>query len=188
VFNVLPGLVSSDQRRAAKVINFGILYGMGPQRLAGELDIPLSEAQGYIANYFARYAHVRQFMDGVVAEARQRGFVTTLLGRRRAVPELLSRERGVAQAAERVAANTPIQGSAADLIKLAMVGVERRLAAAGIRGGMILQVHDELLLEVAETDREAVCTAVREEMEGVMELAVPLQVDIGVGRTWAEAH
>jgi DNA polymerase-1 len=188
VFNVLPGLVSADQRRAAKVINFGILYGMGPQRLAGELEIPLSEAQGYIANYFARYSHVRQFMDGVVAEARQRGFVTTLLGRRRAVPELLSRERGVAQAAERVAANTPIQGSAADLIKLAMVGVERRLAAAGIRGGMILQVHDELLLEVAETDREAVCTAVREEMEGVMELAVPLQVDIGVGRTWAEAH
>ncbi|MDX2168493.1 MAG: DNA polymerase I [Deltaproteobacteria bacterium] len=188
VFNVLPGLISPDQRRAAKVINFGILYGMGPQRLAGELDISLGEAQGYIANYFARYASVRRYMDEVVAEARQRGYVTTLLGRRRAVPELLSRERGVAQAAERVAANTPIQGSAADLIKKAMVGVERRLAAAGVRGGMILQVHDELLLEVAEGDREAVCAAVREEMEGVMELAVPLQVDIGVGRTWAEAH
>lgn len=188
MFNVLPGLVSPDQRRAAKVINFGILYGMGPQRLAGELGIPLAEAQEYIARYFARYAGVRAFMEGVVAEARERGFVTTLLGRRRAVPELRSRERGVAQAAERVAANTPIQGSAADLIKLAMVGVERRLTAEGVRGGMVLQVHDELLLEVADEDRERAAQVVREEMEGVMQLAVPLKVDVGSGRTWAEAH
>ncbi|MEO8602160.1 MAG: DNA polymerase I [bacterium] len=188
VFNVLPGLISTDQRRAAKVINFGIIYGMGPQRLAGELGISLGEAQGYIASYFTRYAGVRGFMEQVVAEARECGFVTTMLGRRRAVPELRSRERGVAQAAERVAANTPIQGSAADLIKLAMVAVEARLAAAGVRGGMVLQVHDELLLEVHESDRETVCAAVKEEMEGVMQLAVPLRVDIGVGRTWAEAH
>ncbi|HSQ00716.1 MAG TPA: DNA polymerase I [Candidatus Dormibacteraeota bacterium] len=188
VFNVLPGLVSPDQRRAAKVINFGILYGMGPQRLAGELGIPLAEAQGYIANYFARYSAVRQFMDGVVAAARERGYATTILGRRRPIPELRSRERGVAQAAERVAANTPIQGSAADLIKLAMVRVERRLAEEGVSGGMILQVHDELLLEVAETDRERAAAVVREEMEGVMVLAVPLRVDLGVGHTWAEAH
>ena len=188
VFNVLPGLVSADQRRAAKVINFGIIYGMGPQRLAGELGIPHGAAQGYIASYFARYAGVRHFMESVVAEARERGFVTTMLGRRRAVPELRSRERGVAQAAERVAANTPIQGSAADLIKLAMVAVERRLSAAGVRGGMILQVHDELLLEVAEADREAACAAVKEEMEGVMRLAVPLRVELGAGHTWAEAH
>ena len=188
VFDVMPGLVSADQRRAAKVINFGILYGMGPQRLAGELGIPLGQAQTYITNYFARYAGVRQYMDGVVAAARELGYATTILGRRRAIPELRSRERGVAQAAERVAANTPIQGSAADIIKLAMVGVARRLAAEAVDGGMILQVHDELLLEVAERDRDRACTLVQEEMEGVMQLAVPLRVDLGVGRTWAEAH
>ena len=188
VFDVMPGLVSADQRRAAKVINFGILYGMGPQRLAGELGISLAQAQVYIASYFARYAGVREFMNGVVASARETGYATTILGRRRAIPELRSRERGVAQAAERVAANTPIQGSAADLIKLAMVRVERRLAEESVAGGMVLQVHDELLLEVAEKDREKASAVVREEMEGVMELAVPLQVDLGVGRTWAEAH
>jgi DNA polymerase-1 len=188
VFDVMPGLVSADQRRAAKVINFGILYGMGPPRLANELGISLAQAQGYIASYFARYAGVRQFMDGVVAAARERGYSTTILGRRRPIPELRSRERGVAQAAERVAANTPIQGSAADIIKLAMVGVERRLAAEAVAGGMILQVHDELLLEVAERDRDRACELVRGEMEGVMQLAVPLRVDLGVGRTWAEAH
>ena len=188
VFEVMPALVSADQRRAAKVINFGILYGMGAQRLAGELGISLAQAQGYIGNYFARYAGVRQFLDGVVAAARERGYATTILGRRRAIPELRSRERGVSQAAERVAANTPIQGSAADIIKLAMIGVERRLAAEAVAGGMILQVHDELLLEVAERDQERVRTLVREEMEGVMRLAVPLRVDIGVGHTWAEAH
>jgi DNA polymerase I len=188
VFDVMPGLVSSDQRRAAKVINFGIIYGMGPQRLAGELGISVAQAQGYIANYFARYAGVREFMNGVVATARECGYATTILGRRRAIPELRSRERGVAQAAERVAANTPIQGSAADIIKLAMVRLERRLADEAVAGGMILQVHDELLFEVAEQDRERASAVVREEMEGVMELAVPLQVDLGVGRTWPEAH
>src|SRR5262245_35673175 len=163
VFGVLPGTVTADMRRVAKVINFGVLYGMGAQRLAGELSIPLAEAQRYISAYFERYAGVRRYFEGVVAAARERGFVTTILGRRRPVPELRSPERGVAQAAERVATNTPIQGSAADLIKRAMIAVERRLAAAGIAGGMILQVHDELLLEVEERAREAVCEAVREE-------------------------
>jgi DNA polymerase-1 len=175
-------------RRAAKVINFGIIYGMGPQRLANELSIPMAEAQRYIANYFERYAGVRGYMASSVSEARDRGYATTILGRRRPIPELRSPERGVAQAAERVAANTPIQGSAADLIKQAMVAIERRLSGLGIAGGMILQVHDELLLEVEETASEAVCAAVREEMEGVIELAVPLRVELGVARSWAEAH
>jgi len=188
VFGVLPGTVTADMRRVAKVINFGILYGMGPQRLASELGIVLAEAQRYIASYFERYAGVRRYLERVVAEARECGYATTILGRRRPIPELRSRERGVAQAAERVATNTPIQGSAADLIKKAMVAVERRLAAAGVAGGMVLQVHDELLLEVEEGARESACAVVREEMEGVMALAVPLQVDLGVGRTWSEAH
>ncbi len=188
IFAVAPEAVTADMRRIAKVINFGILYGMGPQRLAGEAGIALPEAQQYIASYFARYGQVRQYLDRVVEEARERGYAATILGRRRPIPELRSPERGVAQAAERVATNTPIQGSAADLIKLAMVAVERRLTAAGVAGGLVLQVHDELLLEVAEDASEAVASLVREEMEGVMPLAVPLRVDVGVGRTWAEAH
>ena len=188
VFGVLPGTVTADMRRVAKVINFGIAYGMGPQRLANELTIPLAEAQRYIASYFERYAGIRSYLETAVADARERGFATTILGRRRPIPELRSPERGVAQAAERVATNTPIQGSAADLIKKAMVAIEARLADAGIAGGMILQVHDELLLEVEEGACETVCQAVREEMEGVMRLAVPLRVELGVGRSWPEAH
>src|SRR5215470_14229259 len=188
VFGVLPGTVTSDMRRVAKVINFGVLYGMGPQRLANELGIPLAEAQRYIGSYFERYAGIRRYLEQAVADARERGFATTILGRRRPIPELRSPERGVAQAAERVATNTPIQGSAADLIKKAMVAIEARLADAGVAGGMSLQVHDELLLEVEEGARDMVCEAVREEMEGVMALAVPLRVDLGVGRSWAEAH
>jgi DNA polymerase-1 len=188
VFNVLPGFVTADMRRAAKVINFGIIYGMGPQRLAHELSISLADAQQYIHQYFARHAGVRSYMQTVVEEARTRGYVSTILGRRRAVPELRSKERGVAQAAERVATNTPIQGSAADLIKKAMVAVEQRLYRAGLPASLLLQVHDELLLEVDESAVEATKAAVREEMETVMPLAVPLKVDLGVGRTWANAH
>jgi DNA polymerase-1 len=188
VFNVLPATVTADMRRAAKVINFGIIYGMGPQRLSNELGIPLAEAQRYIASYFERYAGVRGYMETVTAEARERGFATTIMGRRRPIPELRSPDRGVAQAAERVAANTPIQGSAADLIKKAMVAIDRRLLQGGFTGGMILQVHDELLLEVAEGDQEAVSAAVREEMETVLRLVVPLRVDLGVGHSWSEAH
>ena len=188
VFGVLPGAISADMRRAAKVINFGIIYGMGPQRLARELTIPLAEAERYIGNYFARYAGVRRYMSGVQAEARQRGYVTTILGRRRSFPDLASPHRGVAQAAERAAANTPIQGSAADLIKMAMVAIDRRLLREGLRAGMILQVHDELVFVVATNDRERVIEVVREEMEGVFPLKVPLKVDLGCGLNWAEAH
>jgi DNA polymerase-1 len=188
VFGVLPAMITPEMRRVAKVINFGIIYGMGPQRLARELDIPLADAEQYIRNYFARYAGVRSFMTGVQADARRRGYVTTLLGRRRTLPDLASPHRGVAQAAERAAANTPIQGSAADLIKLAMVAIDRRIAREGLQAAMILQVHDELVFEVAENEREGLERAVREEMEGVFPLTVPLQVDMGWGQNWAEAH
>jgi DNA polymerase-1 len=188
VFGVLPGAISAEMRRAAKVINFGIIYGMGPQRLARELAIPLAEAERYIENYFARYAGVRSYMSRVQSEARQRGYVTTILGRRRSFPDLASPHRGVVQAAERAAANTPIQGSAADLIKMAMVAIDRRLVRDGLRAGMILQVHDELVFEVAVADREAVARLVQEEMEGVFPLTVPLKVDLGWGQNWAAAH
>jgi DNA polymerase-1 len=188
VFHVLPGTVSAEMRRAAKVINFGIIYGMGPQRLAHELSVPLAQAQVYIANYFRRFAGVRRFLDETIATARERGYVTTLCGRRRMMPELASRDRATAQAAERTATNTPIQGSAADIIKLAMVAVDRRFWEEGLRASMILQVHDELVFEVAEADLARAEGLIREEMEGVVDLAVPLRVDIGHGRHWADAH
>jgi DNA polymerase-1 len=188
VFGVLPGAISAEMRRAAKVINFGIVYGMGPQRLARELQIPVREAERYIASYFDRYAGVRAYLDRTTAEARARGYVTTLLGRRRALPDLASRDRGVAQAAERTAANTPIQGSAADLIKLAMVAIDHRLSAEKLRAAMTLQVHDELVFEVAAADCERTAALVREEMEHVFPLSVPLRVDLRMGHNWAEVH
>jgi len=188
VFGGLPGTITPDMRRAAKVINFGIIYGMGPPRLAQELGVSVAEAQRYIAGYFDRYPGVREYMRGIAAEGRRLGYVTTILGRRRQVPDLRSTNRAAAQAAERAAANTPIQGSAADIIKVAMVAVERRLEREGLPAALILQVHDELLLETAENEYHAVAAAVREEMERAMPLDVPLRVEIASGRSWAEAH
>lgn len=188
VFGVLPGAVPADLRRAAKVINFGIIYGMGPQRLARELGISLREAQQYIEQYFARYAGVRAYMDRTRAEARARGYVTTILGRRRSMAELTGQDRGAQQAAERTAANTPLQGSAADLIKVAMVRIDARLRREKRRAAMLLQVHDELLFEVAASEVAAVTALVREEMEQAQTLAVPLRVDVRSGKNWAEVH
>jgi DNA polymerase I len=188
VFGVLPGLVTAEMRRRAKVINFGIVYGMGPQRLARELDISTADAQRYITSYFDRYAGVRAFVERTLAEARRRGYVSTLLRRRRYLPELTSREQGVRQFAERTAINTPVQGSAADVIKLAMVRLEARLEREAVPAAMILQVHDELVFEVDEAAVEAATVVIREEMESVMPLVVPLRVDVHAGANWAAAH
>ena len=188
VFHVDPARVSAEQRRAAKVINFGILYGMGPSRLSKELGISFEEAQTYIESYFARYPGVEKYIESTLEAARKTGFVTTLLGRRRFIPDLTSTEGGVRQFAERTAVNTPIQGTAADLIKAAMVAIDRRLTAAGSGAGMILQVHDELILEAPEAEVDAVAAVVREEMEGAARLSVPLEVAVGVGSSWAEIH
>jgi DNA polymerase I len=188
VFHVDPALVSAEQRRAAKVINFGILYGMGPSRLSKELGINFEEAQTYIESYFARYPGVQKYVESTLEAARKTGFVTTLLGRRRFIPDLTSTEGGVRQFAERTAVNTPIQGTAADLIKAAMVAIDRRLTAAGSGAGMILQVHDELILEAPEAEVSTVAALVREEMEGAARLSVPLEVAVGVGSSWAEIH
>ena len=159
VFGVLRGTVTSDMRRSAKVINFGILYGMGPQSLARELGVGVKEAEQYIRQYFDRYPAVRAYLERSRDEARRRGFATTVLGRRRAVRDLSSGDRGLVQAAERVAVNMPIQGSAADVIKAAMLAVDRRILREGVRATMILQVHDELLFEVVEADCDR-CRAV----------------------------
>jgi DNA polymerase-1 len=186
--DVFGRLAPAEGRRLAKVINYGIVYGMGPARAARELGVSLKEAETYIREYFTRYAGVRTYLDTTVAEARARGWVTTVLGRRRYLPELNARDPGVRQFAERAATNTPIQGSAADLIKLAMLEVRRRLQQAGSGAQMLLQVHDELVLEVPDDELDAVRDLVRQAMEGVWSLKVPLRVDVHDGADWAAAH
>ncbi|MGH7961001.1 MAG: DNA polymerase I, partial [Candidatus Binatia bacterium] len=188
LFQVPLEAVSADQRRQAKTINFGIIYGMGAPRLARSLAIPMKTAQAYITQYFARYGGIKSYMEGVLAEARVRGYVTTLQGRRRYMPDLQSKNAQLAAAAERMAINAPVQGTAADLIKAAMVAIDRRLAQEGLRARMLLQVHDELLFEVPEKEVEQVKKLAQEIMEGVMPLQVPLRVDLGTGTNWAEAH
>ena len=188
LFQVPVAKVSGDQRRQAKTINFGIIYGMGALRLARSLDIPTKTAQEYITQYFARYQRIKGYMDSILVEGRARGFVTTLFGRRRYVPDLQSKNAQLVAAAERATINTPIQGTAADLIKMAMVAIDRRLSDDGLRTRMVLQVHDELLFEVPEKEVKKVEKLVRETMESVMALCVPLRVEVGVGKNWAEAH
>ncbi len=180
--------VTADQRRQAKTINFGIIYGMGAHRLGRSLHIPFKTAQGYIDQYFTRYHAIKGYMDGVLDTARERGYVTTLQGRRRYVPDLHSTNRQVISAAERIAINTPIQGTAADLIKSAMVTIDRRLRRQGLSARMLLQVHDELLFEVPEGELQTVIPLVREIMEEAAALEVPLEVEIGQGKSWADAH
>lgn len=188
VFGVAPELVSREMRRVAKIINFGILYGMGAASLARQLGVSMAEAQRYIESYFARYAGVREYIQRSLREARERGYVTTILGRRRSVPALRSKDRAAVQAAERIAMNTPIQGSAADLIKLAMVQIDRQLQAGNWKGTMLLQVHDELVFEVDEAHLEPVRALVRSTMQNAIPLRVPVVVETGVGQNWLEAH
>jgi DNA polymerase-1 len=186
--DVFADLPPAEGRRLAKVINYGIVYGMGPARAARELGVALADAEAYIAGYFARYPGVRRFIDETIAGARQCGYVTTVLGRRRYLPELGARDPAVRQFAERAATNTPIQGSAADLIKLAMLEVRRRLRAEGFAAQMLLQVHDELVLEAPDGEAERAAALVRTVMEGVWPLRVPLRVDVRIGGNWAEVH
>jgi DNA polymerase-1 len=189
VFDVLPALVTAEMRRRAKVINFGIIYGMGPQRLSRELAIPLADAQRYIRSYFERYAGVSRFIETTLAEARRQGYVSTVLKRRRYLPELSSPDDNLRAFAERTAINTPVQGSAADLIKLAMVKLEARLTGERLPAAMILQVHDELVFEAdAGAAAAEVSEVIRHEMETVMPLAVPVTVDIRTGASWDEVH
>jgi len=188
VFGVFPEMVSPDMRRQAKVINFGILYGMSAFGLAKELGVSQKTAQTYIDGYFARYQKVRDYLDGILEEARRDGFVCTILNRRRYLPELKSNVPAVRQFAERMAINAPIQGSAADLIKVAMVNIDRLLAQNQYAARLIMQVHDELVLEAPEAEKEDVMKLVKKEMEEVVKLKVPLKVEIASGLNWDEAH
>jgi DNA polymerase-1 len=188
VFGVFPEMVNPDMRRQAKVINFGVLYGMSAFGLAKELGITQKLAQAYIDSYFQRYSGVRDYLDGLLVQARRDGYVTTLFKRRRYLPEIHSSQAPVRQFAERMAINAPIQGTAADLIKVAMVRIFRRLAEERLSAAMIMQVHDELVFEAPVAERETLTALVREEMEGVLKLRVPLRVEVAAGRNWDEAH
>ena len=188
VAGIAPEDVTADQRARAKAVNFGIIYGSSAFGLANQLGIATGEAQATIDAYFARYQGVRRFLDETIEGAKERGYVTTLLGRRRYLPDLASRNRVLRQAAERMAVNTVIQGSEADLIKRAMVELDAAIDDEGLGALLILQVHDELVFEVPEDEAERLTRLARERMRGVHRLRVPLEVDVGLGRSWREAH
>ena len=188
VFQVFPQMITDDLRRQAKAINFGIIYGMSAYGLSRELEIGNKMAQTYIDNYFARYKGVKAFIDQTIADARESRQTSTLLGRIRQLPEITSSNRNLRQFAERTAINTPIQGTAADLIKLAMINVHRALHKKGMQTAMLLSVHDEIIFEVPPDELEAAQALVRKEMEGVWDLAVPLKLNMAYGQNWAEAH
>jgi len=188
IFGVEAGEITREMRSQAKVINFGLLYGMGAQRLSRETGLSPKDAAAFIERYFASFPTIREWMDRVLADARRTGYVETLLGRRRMIGEIVSENARQRNFAENAAINTPVQGSAADIIKKAMIDLEARLAGSSLGGRMLLQVHDELVLEVPERELDETRGIVRDAMEGAVELAVPLRVDFGHGPNWLAAH
>ncbi len=188
LFNVAPEKVSEDMRRSAKTVNFGIIYGISPYGLSQQLGIPADEARYYIDTYFARFSGVKNYINSLIDDAAEKGYVTTLFGRKRAIPELKSSNRNIKQYGERLATNTPVQGSAADIIKIAMLNIRSRMKKEGFKSRMLLQVHDELLFEAPEDEIDILEKLVRKEMESAVKLSIPLKVEIGIGKNWAEAH
>jgi DNA polymerase-1 len=188
VFKVDPASVTPAMRRTAKVINFGIVYGISGFGLSRELGVSPREAQAYIDAYFERHRGIREYIERVVAEAREKGFVRTLFGRIRYIPELKNADVNVRQFGERTAMNTPIQGTAADIIKMAMVNIHRKIKEQNRRSRLIMQIHDELVFEVPADEIEEMEAMIRHEMEHVCPMSVPLKVSVGKGRNWAEAH
>ena len=188
VFGVSPEAVTTDQRRSAKAINFGLIYGMSAFGLAKQLNIARQDAQTYIDRYFEQYPGVRQYMDETRQKAAEQGFVETLFGRRLYLPDIKAGNFQLRQAAERTAINAPMQGTAADIIKLAMLSVQAWLDQTALDTKMIMQVHDELVFEVPSEEREEVIHHVKTLMSGAAQLAIPLEVDVGEGSNWEEAH
>jgi DNA polymerase-1 len=187
IFGIPPGLQTHEHRRMAKAINYGVIYGLSSFGLAARTSTSKTEAQRYIDAYFDRYKKVKEFLDRLVEEARQTGRVRTLFGRLRPIPEINGKDVAARNRAEREAMNTPLQGTAADLMKLAMVKVQARLKREKLRTRMILTVHDELVFEAPENELEAARGIVKTEMEGAFPMRVPLRVGIGVGKNWKEA-
>jgi DNA polymerase-1 len=186
MFEVPENKVDEKMRTAAKRINFGIIYGMSAFGLAKDLDVPVPQAQDFIDKYFLRYPKVRHFLDGEIQKARDLGYVTTLFGRRRYLPDIHNRNMGLRQFAERQAINAPMQGTAADIIKIAMVKISRQLIAQKLSSTMIMTVHDELVFDVPQEEVKPMVSLVRQEMEGAMDLSVPMKVSIKVGPNWLE--
>ena len=188
VFDMPPDFVTATMRSRAKAVNFGIVYGISAYSLSKDIGVTVSEADRYIKNYLRTYKGVKEYMDRTVAQAGETGYVSTLFGRRRYLPELKSSNRNLRAFGQRVAMNMPIQGTAADIIKIAMVRVWRRLRAEGLEARLILQVHDELIVEAPAAEAEKVRALVKEEMESAASLAVPMEVDAKTGKDWGEAH
>ena len=187
VFGVAESEVTGELRRRAKAVNFGIVYGISDFSLGEDLGVSRAEAKSYIESYLALYSGIRDYMERTVAEAKERGYVTTLLGRRRWIPELASKNYNIRSFGERAAMNTPIQGSAADIIKLAMLHVAERLKREGMASRLVLQVHDELIVEAPEAEAGRAAALLKEEMEGVMTLSAPLIAETSMGKTWYDA-
>jgi len=188
IFGVSRQEVTREMRSRAKTANFGIIYGISGFGLAQRLGIPRGEAQDLIAGYFRAYPEVRRYMNEIILKAREQGYVETIMGRRRYLPDIRSTNAVVRGMAERNAINAPVQGSAADLIKVAMVRIDHEIRSRGLRSRLILQVHDELVLDVFLPELEQVRALVRRNMEQAAQLRVPLVVDIGEGPDWFEAH
>ena len=187
VFGVPPEEVTGAQRAGVKQMNYGLAYGLSAYGLSTRLGLSVGEARELMDDYFTTFGGVRDYLNDIVAQARRTGYTETILGRRRYLPDLTSSNRQRREMAERMALNAPIQGSAADIMKVAMLGVDRELTASGARSRMLLQVHDELVLEVASGEREDLETLVRQEMGSAARMDVPLDVSVGVGRSWHEA-
>ena len=188
VFNTPFEEVTDLQRRNAKAVNFGIVYGISSFGLSQDLSISRKEAAEYIEQYFATYRKVKEYLDKLVSDAKENGYITTMFGRRRPIPELSSSNFMQRSFGERVAMNSPIQGTAADIIKIAMIKVWRALKDAGLKSKLILQVHDELLIETYEEETEQVKQILAENMKNAAQLEVNLEVDLHVGNNWYEAH
>jgi DNA polymerase-1 len=188
IFGVPMEKVTSSMRREAKVINFGIIYGMSAYGLSQQLGTEPKIAQAYIDEYFKKYTGVQAYIEKSLGEARQKGYVMTPLHRRRYLPDIHSPTMAIRQATERMAINTPLQGTAADIIKVAMIHIQNQIEALGLSTKMILQVHDELVFEVPEEELQKAIPIIQNEMETVMDLSAPLQVSLHSGKNWAEVH
>ena len=188
IYHIDLDSVSKEQRRNAKSVNFGIVYGISPFGLAEQLDIPRKEAAALIEEYFAQYPSIKQYIDSNIEFAREHGYAQTLLGRRRYLYDINSRNTGLRQFAERNAVNMPIQGTSADMIKIAMIRIHRQLNELNMKTKMILQVHDELVFDVYKPELEQVKEIVKYEMEHALPLSIPVEVGIDVGNNWLEAH
>jgi DNA polymerase-1 len=188
IFGVPEAKVDGLLRSRAKAVNFGIIYGMGPQRLAQETGVTLTEAKDFIARYFDVYPKIREYTESLIETARQTGSCVTIMGRRRPIPEISEKNQAVLARGENIAVNAPIQGSAADLIKLAMIRVHAELQRRARKARLVLQVHDELVVTAPEAEATAVMELVRDAMEQAMPTTVPLKVEVHAGKTWLDAH